>query len=357
MKRRNVIIYLASIVFAVFIIYRTAHHDYYSAVTVTGATPLALAEKVPSGVRLEVAGRVKKTYSFGTSSLRAFAATRIRTREISPGGDFLGSYIYAGIPAFNILEGVAPSFPENSPVNFPTDFLVTFVTASGEKAVFSYGEILMSGDDSPVTLAYHMKELLPTKDPESYALNIRKAPLDGLRLVAPRDADTARYLDDVVSIVLSTPEVGEGLLPVRKKAFECIAGDIAIIEGRDTYPASFQGVLRSDTAAWIKVGHGKGFRGISTVGGYSLRSFIEKNVPDFSLDDFFLFASCDGYRCLFSAREIFATPHGKSMILIDNEDGSPPPGGIMLGCIADYFIDRSIRAVSHMLVIRPGAGM
>ena len=305
MKVRHLIIYGAALAIAVFVVYRTAHHDYYNAITVTGATPLAVAEKVPSGVSLEVTGRVKKDYRFTTSSLRAFATTRIRTIELSPEGEFLGAYIYVGIPVFNILEGVAPWFPEGSARNFPTDFLVTVVSESGDKAVFSYGELLMVDDCLPVTLAFHARELSPTSDSENYTFNKRKGPIEGLRLISPRDPDTSRYLDRVRSIVLSVPEVEEGLLPERRKDFDCRPESIMIMDGRGTRPAGFDGVARSPERTWVRVGHGKGFKGISTVEGFSLRSFLEKNVPDISPDDFFLFASCDGYRCLFSAREIF----------------------------------------------------
>jgi hypothetical protein len=352
MRMRNLVIYGAALAIAVFVVYRTAHHDYYSAITVTGATPLAVAEKVPSGVSLEVTGRVKQDYRFTTSSLRAFATTRIRTIEISPEGEFLGSYIHVGIPVFNILEGVAPSFPEGSPRNFPTDFLVTFVSETGDRAVFSYGELLMVDDCLPVTLAFHAKELSPTSDPETYAFNRRKGPIEGLRLISPRDPDTSRYLDKVTSIVFSVPGIEEGLLPERRKDLDCRPEFITVMDRGQTCPANFVGVERSPEGKWVKVGHGQGFKGISTVMGFSLRSFLEKNVPDISPGDFFLFASCDGYRCLFSAREIFFTQQGASMVLIDSLDGSPAPSGMMLGCLGDYFIDRSIWGISHLLVLR-----
>ncbi len=49
---------------------------------------------------------MKKDYFFGSSALRAFATTRIRTKEVSPTGVFTGIFVYLGIPVYNILEGV-----------------------------------------------------------------------------------------------------------------------------------------------------------------------------------------------------------------------------------------------------------
>jgi len=349
LKIRYILVYLAALTFAVFIIYRSAHHDYYNAVTVTGATPKALSRQVPSGFGLSVEGMTKKTYRFSHSALRAFATTRIRTKEISPGGNFLGTYMYSGIPVFNILEGVAPEIPSYTGMDTPTDFLVTFVSRSGKRVFFSYGELVMTGDNLPVTLAYHCSQLLPTKDPDKYTYNLNKDELKGLRLIAPKEPDTSRYLDDVESIILSVPEVSGIVLPKRKKKCRCVSDNITVAERSLKHEAVFTDVGRSQIEQWTRVGHGTGYKGTKKVSGYRLAPFLETNFADIKPDDFFLFVSCDGYRCLFSAREIFSTTDGKSMVIIDDMDGKRPSGGNMLACLEDYFIDRSIWGVSYVV--------
>ncbi len=351
MKKKYVVIYLSALVFAVFITYRTAHHDYYSAITVTGATPLAVAKTVPSGFSLQVDGMVKKTYRFSSSSLRAFATTRIRTREISPEGEFLGTYSYVGIPAFNILEGIAPAYPETSVWGTPTDFLVTFTSRSGEKVCFSYGELLMVDDDAPPTLAFFREGLLPSSDPEAYTLNVHKEGLDGFRLIVSGEGDTSRYLDRVESITFSIPQVRDDLVPPRRKGQSCSSNSIVALRGPDVLTTSFQGVERRRVERWVRVGHGKGYKGTASVAGCSLRSFLESNLPGCGLEDYFLFVSCDGYRCLFSGREIFGTENGENMLIITEMDGQAPGGGNILACLNDYFIDRSIWGVTHVVVL------
>ncbi|HHO75516.1 MAG TPA: hypothetical protein ENN05_03680 [Deltaproteobacteria bacterium] len=203
MKKRYIFVYMAALVFAVFITYRATHHDYYNAITVTGATPIAVAKTVPSGFSLEINGMVKKTCRLSSSALRAFATTRIRTTEVSDKGEFMGTYIHVGIPVFNILEGIAPRFPEDSAWGTPADFLVTFTSINGERVYFSYGELLMTDDSTPPTLAFFREELLPSSNPDEYTLNIDKDNLDGLRLIVPGDGDTSRYLNRVGSITFS----------------------------------------------------------------------------------------------------------------------------------------------------------
>ena len=65
-----------------------------------------------------------------------------------------------------------------------------------------------------------------------------------------------------------------------------------------------------------------------------------------------MFVGSDGYRCLFSGREIFITSDGAEMMLIENMNGTAPGGGILLGLINDFFVDRSIRGLSHIAIIR-----
>ena len=97
--------------------------------TVTGATPLALQESVPSGFSLKISGMVKKEYDLSSYTLNKFATARIRTREVSPVGEFEGAYVYTGIPLYNILEGVTPKKPKTAAFDRPLDMVVTFYSA------------------------------------------------------------------------------------------------------------------------------------------------------------------------------------------------------------------------------------
>lgn len=67
----------------------------------------------------------------------------------------------------------------------------------------------------------------------------------------------------------------------------------------------------------------------------------------------FLFVACDGYRTLFlfSGRDIFSTETGRRMMLIDELDGKPRRGGSSLGPVKDYFVDREIRGLTHIIML------
>lgn len=350
--KKNIFIALL-IVLAVFIYFRQENKDYYDYLIVSGATPLAIAQRVPAEISLTIDGLVKKKYQFSGDALNALATTRIRTREISPDGEFLGAYIHLGIPVFNILEGISPQKPDHYLFDQPLDILVSFHADSGQQVCFSFNEIIMADDRLPVTLAFSRKPLLPTNETvqKTYAANRYEADIEGLRLICPKDPDTARYLDNVTRISYSVIDVNEGILPVRKKKFKCDSDSISCSNGNQTAPGVFESVAVAFNRHWLRIGHGHGFDEIADAKGYDLRSFLKTNFPDCIPDDYFLFVACDGYRALFSGREIFLTADGAGMMIVDRLNGQRPEGGYMLAPTRDYFSDRAMWGIAHILRI------
>lgn len=351
MIKKTVILLVVAV--SVFVYYRQTHKDYYDYLTMSGATPLAVARRVPSDIRLEIDGLVKRPYRFSGDALNALATTRIRTREISPDGDYLGAYIHVGIPVFNILEGISPQKPDGCAFDQPQDILVTFHSASGKKVRFSFNELIMVGDSQPITLAFSRQPVLPTNETvrKSYSGNRFTADLTGLRLICPKEPDTCRYLDDVVRISYDALPLKETDLPERRKKFRCCSEAIVCIDGSHRAPGVFGSVPRKTNGHWIRIGHGHGYDDISAADGYDLRSFLQTNFTGAGPEDFFLFVACDGYRALFSGREIFATGDGAAMMIADRLDGNPPSSGYMLAPTGDFFSDRAMWGLAQVVRI------
>jgi hypothetical protein len=349
---KKVIVVLV-LVGSLFFCYRQTHKDYYDYLTMSGATPLAVARRVPADIRLTIDGLVKKTYRFTGDALNALATTRIRTREVSPDGDYLGAYVHVGIPVFNILEGIAPQKPANAAFGQPLDILVAFHSASGESVYFSFNELIMTGDCQPVTLAFCRKPVLPTNEAvrDLYTGNRLTAELKGLRLICPREPDTSRYLDDVVRVSYDKIPLDDEGLPPRKKKFACHSASIACIDGERRTTGIFEAVERCANNHWIRIGHGHGYDEIARAEGVDLRGFLTTNFTGTGPDDFFLFVACDGYRALFSGREIFSTPDGAAMMIVDRLNGDTPAEGLMLAPTADYFSDRAMWGLASVVRI------
>jgi hypothetical protein len=351
MDKKNIIIALLALSLTALLVRAWYVRDHSQIMAVTGATPLAVDLDVPRDFSLTITGMVKKDYRFKARALDAFAKTRVRTREVNPSGAYEGAYAYLGVPLYNILEGVAPKKAESAAFDRPLDMVVTAVSSTGRTSRFSYGEITMTDDRHPLTLAYDRQQVLPTKDPEKYEVNIHRDNLRGLRLVCPRDRDTGRYLDDVVELRLELLPAPDRLLPAMTKGKDCRASSLTCVVDEKVTTARLDGIPLRSLSGWVRIGHGRGYKGISSMTGISLKDFLRKNFPQCGEKDFFLFVACDGYRCLFSGREVFSGPDGDSMLLTRDIDGKKRDD-YMLAPVDDFFVDRDIWGLSHIALIR-----
>jgi hypothetical protein len=221
---------------------------------------------------------------------------------------------------------------------------VTFHSDSGEKVCFSFNELIMPGDCFPPTLAFSRKPVLPTNEKvqASYTGNRFSKDLSSFRLICPKEPDTSRYLDNVVRISYDSIPLRDEDLPPRRKKFKCRSDAIACVDGNIHTSGIFSAVDPKDCDRWIRIGHGHGFDNVTAARGYDLRGFIKINFREASPDDFFLFVACDGYRALFSGREIFLTADGAKMMIVDRLDGDTPLEGYMLAPTGDFFSDRAM---------------
>ncbi|HOP62323.1 MAG TPA: hypothetical protein PK358_00690 [Spirochaetota bacterium] len=332
----------------------SSYKNYYEIMAVTGATPVAVKQDLNKDITLEVSGNTKRIYKFDEKSLNAFASVYLRTLEMTSEGKFEGTYRYSGIPVLNILEGIAPEKPEGAPFNRPLDMVVTFISSSGKQSHFSYGELTMTDDSYPVILAYSRNELAPSENPQKkpYTLNIHKGDVKGLRLVCPGDKDTARYLDDVTKIVLREIDVDNSGLPEMRKGFKCSSDSLKGVYKNKISTLVLKGTEPVAVTNWLRTGHGQGYKGLaSTANGFSLRSVLRKNFPGAGEKHFFLFVACDGYRSIFSGKEIFSTDAGKDMMIMTKIDGKPVMGKISVAPVRDYFVDRGVWGLTHIVML------
>ncbi len=321
---------------------------------VSSATPPILRIPVPGGISLKVSGRINQERIFSSRDLGAMAATRLRNVEVSSDGTIDGAYIYQGIPLLHLLEIIVPANRPGDPFDRPLDMLVVLENGQGESRRFSYGELTMAGDDQPTLLAFHREQLLPTKNPEEYKKNRWQGPHQGLRLVAPRDFDTFRYLDDVKTMKLvrpawpcppDTPTMetpGKGATVPEKLVIA--SGSRVIWRGRP----SELGLPEKNVSDWRRIGHGQGLKSVrpETVSGLHLETLLRRFVPDFKSTDLLLVVAVDGYRTLFSGWEIIEHGAGARLLLENRIDAGK---GWSLAASGDFFVDRCVWGLSHLI--------
>ena len=106
---------------------------------------------------------------------------------------------------------------------------MTFESKNGKRVRFCWGELMLAGDAWPVTLAYSRVPVIPPVEKEKPGFKAPKEMLSGFRLIAPRDPDTGRYLEDVVRVTYGQVRLPVGLLPERKKRMKCESRDLVCV--------------------------------------------------------------------------------------------------------------------------------
>lgn len=360
MKKKSIVLVCVVAIFFVLPLFSQTvdlMKDRRNADAVSSATPLATQKVIPENLYLFMGGRVIQPYRYSAAKMAPLPTARVRHPEVSPNGELLGTYIYTGIPIYYFLDRTTPLKLQTDAFERPLDMMVVFHAPNGVKTYFSYGELAMANDALATMIAYCREPLLPAKDADQYKKNTLPEEFTTLRLLSPKDKDNSRNIYNVLDCTLEQPAYPEELLPKVQKGKECTAAadKITCIADGKTTTASFEKIPLITVEGWARIGHGKGIKDDKLVNatGYHLRSFLKSNFPDTTSDDFFLFVGCDGYRALFSGKEIFDTADGDRMMIINAMNGEALKTGYTLGPVADFFVDRDIRELSHIVRIRP----
>lgn len=330
---------------------------------VSSATQLAVKRALPANFSFNAAGMVKHPCTYSKKNLEQFPFIRIRSAEVKANGEILGAYIYTGIPVLYLLEKTVPLKPKDAVFNRPLDMQVVFRSSTGKEKIFSYCELTMVNDNNPVILAFHREPLRPSKPMKHYGKNKFTGKLKGFRLICPGDKDNNRYLEDVKEFSLRLPTYPEKLLPKVQKGMKCASSTITVIDKNDKNAnngnngkykpkkAALKNVPRKKITDWVRIGHGRGLKGDkpAVATGFHLPSFLRENFANTGSSDFFLIVGCDGYRALLSGREIFDTKTGDSFVIMDSLNGKKTKEGFTLATPADFFIDRCVKGVSHIV--------
>jgi len=327
------------------------HFDGFSS-----ATPVALHQRVPKNCHLLVSGQIDKTWAMKASDFEELAQTRLRCIENEKSGTISGAYTYQGVPLLSILEGVRPSNRTDDPFDRPLDMVVIVKNQQGFSSWFSYGELTMCTDSDPVLLAFHREELRSSRDPEKYTLNNWHGPHDGLRLVASRDWDNSRHIDNASELQLLRPNwpSPEGTPTMKIPGKDApIPTQVVMANGSEIIwqgrPDSLDLPLH-EISDWRRFGHGRGLKSKSpeVAQGFRFSELSKKIYPDMNREDAILVVAIDGYRTLFSGREILEHPQGQGLLI--QESTSEGQGWCLLSS-GDFFVDRCVRSVSHIIRI------
>ncbi|OGR43838.1 MAG: hypothetical protein A2X35_09000 [Elusimicrobia bacterium GWA2_61_42] len=273
--------------------------------------------------------------------LRAAAVKEVAFENGKP--EFKGAYFFTGYSLYDIINA-KPVKKAGADFSPEVDLYVVVENDKGEKAVFSWGELYYSRFNFNALITSSARAVNPGKKKTEWPLP--EAP----RLVCSGDLYNTRFIANPSKI---TVKAAPGVFP-GKKHVAVFTPEFSVIVGGKALPVPAPGQLAEkrvyqDTA----YGHGTGFKGVKTTEGFVLKDVLAKAgaLPQDSGASLVVVSAKDSYRAAFSLAEIVNRNDNADFLVVDK--GQDKDGRFALFSTADFFIDRNVRSVNKVEVLKP----
>ena len=215
----------------------------------------------------------------------------------------------------------------------------------GEKAVFSWGEIYYTRDNFSDLIPKDVRPVNPAKGDRTW-------PLPAVpRLICGGDLYNDRYIAAPARItVKSVP----GVFPGEKHA-AALSPELEIVHGGTTTVVSAPaGFLRGRGNPAAAYGHGMGYKGLQTTEGFLLKDILLKAgvKQQGSGSSLVVISSKDGHRSSFSLSEILNRNDSEDFLVVDKGMDDSDEGRFALFVPSDFFVDRNIRSIAKVEIIK-----
>lgn len=362
------------------------------ALVLAGAATLPLlAREMPpkpapaTSLGIALTGSVKKPGTVGVSDL-AGLPRRVVFTKLEGERRYRGTIEAEGVALKDLLEKAGVVKATNDNFDRPLDLAVVVTGRTGKKALFSWGELFLGGDEGGALVADRLRPFLPHHhdpiDDARFAPGAWLGPearekLDvsgcagchdggklvtvdvprGVCVVPTRDAGGRRFVEDVVSI-----EVRQAgfLAPVRKRDLPdpwVEAPALVLPDGRSLPldAKATKGLSRVEGAD-VAIGLGRGFHGERRFAGGSLAALLRAKLPAGSDPGLLavVVTASDGYRSLYSGGEVLLSRLPENVVLVDSEEGKPlfrKSGRLKAFVRGDFFVDRAVRNLAEVRVL------
>ena len=262
------------------------------------------------------------------------------------GNRFVGAYRYDGYSLFDILNDriiKKNNYEEFNPI---IDLYVEIENKSGEKVIFSWGEIYYPNNLHRIIIASGVSRIVPSKSKDLWPLP------SASRIVAGNDLITERNIFHPVKITVKSIEksftVARGLLPMYSK-------EIRIFDGEEQIDIISPVCEKEDvTYHTVFYGRGRGIHSTSPFYGMMMSNMLAKYfISDKKSLQYGLIcvAGKDGYRSAISFSELFNRNDQQEFLLVRTEQDED--GGLFrVFAAADFFSDRAVKSVSEIHLLR-----
>lgn len=259
---------------------------------------------------------------------------------------FIGAFRYDGYSLFDILNSVV--LQKKNAEEFPPiiDLYIEVSNDSGEKVIFSWGELYYPNNLHNIIIANAVMRIVPSKTKELWPL-----PQTSKLVVAP-DLLTERNISNPSRITVRSADasfkIQKDLSPMFCESFKLTTG-----KGKEIIIRDVPKNLNRITYNTIFYGRGRGIHSTTPFTGYLLKQVIE---PYYELSKanlqqgMFIFAGLDGYRVALTYSELFNRNDQAEFLLLFNPDDKEG-GSFRLFPAGDFFSDRAVKSLSAVQFI------
>lgn len=309
----------------------------------------ALSCQAAGSGSLSITGTVKYPINLNTSDLTRFQTVNLQSNEIDTSGEFYGVFNTQGVPLRHLLE-ICQIEKEETGFRKPVDLAIVVTNASGKQVVLSWGEVFYK-DPANVAIVFSATPVVPHLGAaDAYAKKLNRT-VHYPKLVIAGDRYSDRFLEGIVNIDVKSLKNNS---PSRKMQ-KLYSPDFTIVSpsGGKMVVNDLSPYHRTEISAAI-VGEGKGFRGVKSFRGVPLIDLLNKAGVKPDMNNAVLVSAPDGYRSLLSYGEISLSPHGRGIIVADQQEQGKAltiDGKFLVFMPDDLFVDREVRAVEKIEVI------
>ena len=306
----------------------------------TETSPLTLNDLI-------IEGEIANPGKADLSALQQHSVIVKETLLDENGGDrFVGAYRYDGYSLFDILNERIIKKANSEEFNPIIDLYVEVESKTGEKVVFSWGEIYYPNNLHRIIIATGVSRIVPSKSKDLWPLP------SASKIVAGNDLVTERNISNPVKISVKSIRksftVVRGMSPMYSKEIKLFEGDkhLGVIS-----PVKEKEDITFHT---IFYGRGRGIHSTSPFYGMLLSKQLDKYYKTDRLNlqsGMICIAGQDGYRSAISFSELFNRNDQQEFLLVRTE--TDEDGGLFrVFAAADFFSDRAIKSVSEIHLVR-----
>ncbi len=259
------------------------------------------------------------------------------------GNKFTGAFRYDGYSLFDILERTVIKKANAGEFNPIIDLFIEVANDTGDKVVFSWGEIFYPNNLHKIIIATDVARIVPSKTNDLWTL-----PLSS-KIVASADLITERNISNPSKITIRSYPISyritRDMSPMYSDKIKLMEGE-RVLGDLKAIPDS----VRNLTYNTVFYGRGRGIHSTSPFTGPMLKDVLKAYYPvnrENLRSGIFSIAGADGYRCAVSFSELFNRNDQEEFLLI--RTGAGEDGGMFrIFASCDFFSDRAVKSVSEI---------